>query len=450
MLTRDQLLEPLARRRTDEVVVTTMGVTRPWGRLSDHDLDFASADSAMGHAADLALGIALAQPQRRVLCLNGDGSMLMSLGTLATIAGAGAVNLVLFVVQNGTFEITGNQPLPSAGSLDFAAMARAAGFTRTYRFDDAGTYEAHLDDVLGLPGPTLVDVLVQPGDEGPIQRSETEQARYLRTSLKEWSHRMRAALLAVVAAFLFVACQGGEADLPSTPLAVRDSLQRTPLDFVAETTLVAWVERAARAGSWDDETRAELELLRLRTIDRVARLPEVDGFNPYHALVGVPDPPPGLRAWTEARSADIVFSEPAASWFVPSDVFWSLHDRFAHTRTADEIAADAMRAGFPGECEGFAGCYLESLLEMAGRYLETHPAGAHRAEALESVRGTLEAIDALDADQPLCGDERTSQGVEPAQLERLRAALIGANAVDTESGSAALAALERLAMRCRA
>ena len=84
-MTRAQLLGPLAERRTDEVVVTTMGVTRPWGRISDSDLDFASADSAMGHAADLALGIALARPDRTVICLNGDGSMLMTLGTLATI-----------------------------------------------------------------------------------------------------------------------------------------------------------------------------------------------------------------------------------------------------------------------------------------------------------------------------------------------------------------------------
>ena len=52
MLTRGQVLDPLVRHRTDEIVVTTMGATRPWGRISDSDLDFASADSAMGHAAD--------------------------------------------------------------------------------------------------------------------------------------------------------------------------------------------------------------------------------------------------------------------------------------------------------------------------------------------------------------------------------------------------------------
>ncbi len=127
MVSRDQILEPLARRRTDEVVVTTMSVVRPWGSYSDHDLDFASADSAMGHAADLALGVAMAQPERTVICLNGDGSMLMSLGTLVTIIESGVTNLILFVAVNRTYEITGNQPIPAAERVDFAAIARGPG-----------------------------------------------------------------------------------------------------------------------------------------------------------------------------------------------------------------------------------------------------------------------------------------------------------------------------------
>ena len=71
VLTKRDLLEPLARLRTDEVVITSMGVVRPWGRLSDSDLDFASADSAMGHTADLALGVALARPERRCRVFEG-------------------------------------------------------------------------------------------------------------------------------------------------------------------------------------------------------------------------------------------------------------------------------------------------------------------------------------------------------------------------------------------
>ncbi|MCG6956970.1 MAG: thiamine pyrophosphate-dependent enzyme [Gemmatimonadetes bacterium] len=194
MLTRAQLLEPLARYRTDQVVVTTMSTTRPWGRISDSDLDFASADSAMGHTADLALGIALAQPERTVVCLNGDGSMLMTLGTLATAVGTSAANFVLFVVENGSYEITGHQPIPGDDRVDFAGLARAAGFPRVFAFEDAEAYAAAVPDLLAGSGPTFVHVRVERGREGPISRTEAEEARYLRSSLADWSRTMRRAL----------------------------------------------------------------------------------------------------------------------------------------------------------------------------------------------------------------------------------------------------------------
>jgi sulfopyruvate decarboxylase subunit beta len=195
VLSKDQLLQPLARLRSREVVVTCMGATRPWGRASDHDLDFASADSAMGHTADLALGIALAQPSRKVVCLNGDGSMLMNLGTLVTVVESGAKNLILFVLENGTYEITGNQPIPGSGRLDFAGFARAAGFQRVFSFDDAESYASALPDILEIDGPVFVGVAMEPGSEGPISRSAKEEARYLQTSLADCSSKFRAALL---------------------------------------------------------------------------------------------------------------------------------------------------------------------------------------------------------------------------------------------------------------
>jgi len=194
VLTKDQLLRPLAELRTDEVVVTCMRVSRPWGRMSDHDLDFASADSAMGHTADLALGIALAQPSRRVICLNGDGSMLMNLGTLATIAGSGAQNLVLFVLENGVYEITGNQPIPGAGHLDFPGLARAVGFPMVYSFNRDVGYESSLPEILEVPGPVFVGVGMEQGSEGPISRSSREEARYLQSSLAESAAQFRKAM----------------------------------------------------------------------------------------------------------------------------------------------------------------------------------------------------------------------------------------------------------------
>jgi thiamine pyrophosphate-dependent acetolactate synthase large subunit-like protein len=194
MMTKDQALAPLAACRRDEVVVTTMGMVRPWARHSTHPLDFASADSAMGHAADLAVGIALARPERKVVCLNGDGSMLMTLGTLVTAVENGATNLVLFVIQNDTYEITGNQPIPGARRVDFPAMARAAGFAHAFRFDDATAYAGELPRILQLPGPVLVCLAVEPGQETPLGRQGKETAAYLQLSAPDEARRFRSAV----------------------------------------------------------------------------------------------------------------------------------------------------------------------------------------------------------------------------------------------------------------
>src|SRR5688500_10581456 len=194
MLTMAQLLAPLHQHRTTEVVVTTMSAARPWGRLSSHPLDFASVDSAMGHGADLALGIALARPERKVICLNGDGSMLMTLGTLATVVGAVAANYILIVCDNSVFATTGNQAVAGAGWLDHAAIAEAAGFRNVHRFEDARAYVEALPAILRAPGPTLVHALLTTGQERPIVRGEDDDPPYLRVSLAESAKTVREAL----------------------------------------------------------------------------------------------------------------------------------------------------------------------------------------------------------------------------------------------------------------
>jgi thiamine pyrophosphate-dependent acetolactate synthase large subunit-like protein len=150
----------------------------------------------MGHTADLALGVALARPGRKVICLNGDGSMLMNLGTLVTAVQAAAGNLILFIIQNDTYEITGNQPVPGAGRIDFALLARGAGFERIYSFDDADSFASSLPEVLSGTGPVLVVVRVEPGSEGAISRSDKETAGYLQVSLAESARSLRRALAA--------------------------------------------------------------------------------------------------------------------------------------------------------------------------------------------------------------------------------------------------------------
>src|SRR2546423_7588499 len=112
-------LEVLLRLRTDQVVVTTMGSAREWPRLSNHPLDFHYIPSAMGQAPSIGLGLALSQPAREVIVFTGDGSLLMNLGCLATLAASGAKNLTLVALDNGVYEVTGGPqnagPIPQGG-----------------------------------------------------------------------------------------------------------------------------------------------------------------------------------------------------------------------------------------------------------------------------------------------------------------------------------------------
>jgi thiamine pyrophosphate-dependent acetolactate synthase large subunit-like protein len=168
MMPRDHCLELLHGLRDERaVVITTMSAVVPWTRLSQSPLDFPSAGSAMGHAADFALGLALAQRHRPVWVINGDGSMLMSLGTLVTICQTPAPNLVLFVLENGTYEVTGNQPIPGSGRISFVEMARAAGFPQSDEFHQASDLVARLPRLLARAGPTFVTLHIEPGSEPP-------------------------------------------------------------------------------------------------------------------------------------------------------------------------------------------------------------------------------------------------------------------------------------------
>jgi thiamine pyrophosphate-dependent acetolactate synthase large subunit-like protein len=170
-------LKVLHAVRTDEVVLTTMGSAREWMKLGTHPLDFIYAPSAMGEAPALALGIALAQPQRKVIACNGDGCMLMNLGTLVTLAAERPPNLVLIVFDNGVYEVTGQQRTPaSLGAaqgqpIDFAALARACGFTSVFDFQNLVDWQANLRTVLADTGSTFVVLKVDPVPGGDVPKS---------------------------------------------------------------------------------------------------------------------------------------------------------------------------------------------------------------------------------------------------------------------------------------
>ena len=187
MLDKYVCLEKLAARRTDEIVVTTMSVAMPWARLSDGPLDFAMVESSMGQAPPFALGLALAQPQRRVIVLNGDGSTLMCLGTLVTIAQNPPDNFTMVITENGTYEVTGNQPVPGAGRVDYEMLPRGAGFAHVHTISDDGDFDAQLPLHFDGEGAQLFIWKIARTEE-PVPKPLhyiRERARRLRQALTE-------------------------------------------------------------------------------------------------------------------------------------------------------------------------------------------------------------------------------------------------------------------------
>jgi len=111
---------------------------------------------SMGLAAPIALGVAVAQPQRQVFALEGDGSLLMQLGALGTIAAVGPRNLAIIVWDNGAYQITGSQPTLTARGVNLVAIARGAGLARSTWAKDEAHFEALVDLALRGDGPILI------------------------------------------------------------------------------------------------------------------------------------------------------------------------------------------------------------------------------------------------------------------------------------------------------
>lgn len=188
MSAKDAIIAVHGARGQDDIVVTTMSPARDWMTLAQQPLDLVLVPSAMGHATSIGLGLALAQPERCVIVCNGDGSMLMNLGSLVSIAAARATNLVVLVFDNGVYEVTGAQPIPSPGAIDFVAIARGSGFASVFEFSNIDAWRGDIERVLKAQGPVLALLHVEPmlGIPGPRSPGPAaERARRFSASLKK-------------------------------------------------------------------------------------------------------------------------------------------------------------------------------------------------------------------------------------------------------------------------
>lgn len=164
----------------DEAVIGGIGYTNfdlwaasasPTGRRTQNFYMLGS----MGLAVPIALGVALAQPQRKVIALEGDGSILMQLGALATVAERAQRNLAIVIMDNGAYQITGGQPTHTQAGADIVAIARGAGLTQSAWAADEAAFEELIALSLKEDGPWLIGCRID--NQKPVDTTERDPSR---------------------------------------------------------------------------------------------------------------------------------------------------------------------------------------------------------------------------------------------------------------------------------
>jgi sulfopyruvate decarboxylase subunit beta len=163
MMKRDLCLQALARHIPNEIVVAVYSAAVDWVDIRPHDLNYFSI-GAMGIGSSHALGLALGCPHRKIIVLDGDGSLLMNLGSLVTIANLAPSNFYHFLCENGTYEANGDHPIPGRDRVSFAGLAKAAGYPVVHEFSDLAQFDREVPNILAGKGPAFVNLKIVPGE----------------------------------------------------------------------------------------------------------------------------------------------------------------------------------------------------------------------------------------------------------------------------------------------
>ncbi|MBF8267790.1 MAG: hypothetical protein HW388_1298 [Dehalococcoidia bacterium] len=186
MFAAADMLRVFQSYRGDAVVIPGRGA-RHWQDISTRpSRDIPLGDPAMGGHASFALGLAMAQPNEKVVLFDSEGDLLINLGALATIAEKRPRNLYHFLMDNECYATTGGQPVPNAKSISYAGIARECGYPAAYAFEDLEEFASNVEGILNEPGPVFVAMKIVPEIENdPIGRRQRWQTRTLEEVLRD-------------------------------------------------------------------------------------------------------------------------------------------------------------------------------------------------------------------------------------------------------------------------
>jgi len=189
MIDVDELCREVAKHRGEAIVIACQTARRAWHRASSRPELDVHFRGVMGKGSSLALGLALAVPDRQVIVLDGDGSLLMNLGSLASIADAAPGNLCLIALENGVYAGTGGQKVPGAGTVSFAGFARAAGFRAVASFDRPEELRQAIEPLLRATGPAFATVKTAPVPGGEEVQDELPSMQRCLVALRGYLSR---------------------------------------------------------------------------------------------------------------------------------------------------------------------------------------------------------------------------------------------------------------------
>ncbi|HEX2277271.1 MAG: thiamine pyrophosphate-dependent enzyme [Candidatus Tectomicrobia bacterium] len=165
MLEAAEVFKVFQKHRGDAIVIPTGTSGRQWADFTNNEKRDLTLGGAMGQTTAAALGVALSLPNEKVVLFDSEGALLMNLGVLATIAGMQPQNFYHFLLDNECYATTGGQPVPNAKQINYAGMAKEAGYAAAYRFDDLEEFERNVGKILNEKGPVFIAIKVIPAIE---------------------------------------------------------------------------------------------------------------------------------------------------------------------------------------------------------------------------------------------------------------------------------------------
>jgi thiamine pyrophosphate-dependent acetolactate synthase large subunit-like protein len=180
------IFKAFQEHRGDAIVSAAGTAGRHWMDVSTNEKRDISLGGAMGQTTSAAFGLALGLPDEKVVLFDAEGSLLMNLGAIASIAGKKPANFYHFLLDNECYATTGGQPVPNSQEIDYAMMAKGAGYAAAYNFDDLEEFSTSVGEIMQQEGPVFVAIKIEPDVQNlPIGLRERRPTRSRAQTINE-------------------------------------------------------------------------------------------------------------------------------------------------------------------------------------------------------------------------------------------------------------------------